>query len=576
MALKKFSDWAIFWKIMGISISTLLLIAVVVLFYFMPLIEQDMIKQQRERTRNLVEVAYSVMQEYNSMVQAGSMSLEDAKKMASSQIEHMRYNEKDYFWINDLQPAMIMHPYKPELNGKDLSGSKDPNGKHLFVEFAKVSKESGGGFVDYMWPKPGMDKPVAKVSYVKLFKPWGWIVGSGIYTDNVQSDISALMIKIIIALMITILISLAATMYISRSINEPLDKCVNLAQGIEGGDLTSIVEIEQNDEIGALASVLKNMSGRLNMMIGRINSSVSNIAVSAKEVSMTTNQIASGINDQVIQIEQSAAAATEMAQSVIDVARNAGEAANAAKESVDVANQGKSVVDETVSGMQSIAQYVETSASTIGKLGESSQQIGDIINVINDIADQTNLLALNAAIEAARAGEQGRGFAVVADEVRKLAERTGHATREISEMIKQIQMDTDASVESMQEGQKKAEEGVQLAVKSRESLDVIVNASDTCLGMVQSIAAATEEQSATIEEVSTTMENIADVSKMSQEAITQINESASNFEKITSDLKEFVGWFKTDIKQGDQNGSAASFASGKQEFGSGQGSGRQS
>ncbi len=562
--VKRFGDWSIFAKIMGTSIGTLVVMTLMGLFYFLPVIENNLIDQKREKTRNLVEVAYHIMQEYNERVASDKINIDEAQEMAANEIQGLRYNKNDYFWINDLGPKMIMHPYKPALNGQDLSGFKDPKGKHLFQEMVNVSKKDGGGFVDYMWPKPGQDDPVSKVSYVKLFKPWGWIVGSGIYLDSVDKEVSSLLIKIIVAMIFTMVLVLMTTIYISRMIKDPLKKCVTLAQGIEGGDLTGSIDIDQEDETGVLAGALKHMSVTLNKMVGQINSSVINVSSSANEVSATSGQIATGIDAQVQQIEQSAAATTEMSQSIMEVARNAGDASSAAKESVDVANEGKSVVDDTVSGMTSIAKYVETSAGTIAKLGESSQQIGDIISVINEIADQTNLLALNAAIEAARAGEQGRGFAVVADEVRKLAERTGHATREISEMIKQIQNDTEASVESMQEGQKKAEEGVDLAEKSRESLDRIVHASETCLDMVRSIAAATEEQSATIEEVSTTMENIADVSRMSQDAINQINDSSLKFKTITTDLRNYMSWFKTDSHSGIENGNVNPGASENQ------------
>jgi methyl-accepting chemotaxis protein len=306
------------------------------------------------------------------------------------------------------------------------------------------------------------------------------------------------------------------------------------------------VAADGEDELGRVAAGMTGMTGNIRDVVQGITAMADTLAGHSDEVSLKTSQITTAIDEQAQRIEQSATASTEISQTIMDVAKNASDASTAAHESVKIANEGKSIVESTAAGIMKIAQSVDNTARQIGELGDSSRRIGEIVNVINDIADQTNLLALNAAIEAARAGEQGRGFAVVADEVRKLAERTAKATDEISGMITKIQHDTEASVKSMEQGRAQAEDGVQYADQARLVLDKIVRASDRCLGMVQAIAAATEEQSTAVEEVSGSLEKIADVSRTSHDAVARIGDAMHELARLSSELRARVAWFRMD------------------------------
>ncbi|MBI4848665.1 MAG: HAMP domain-containing protein [Nitrospirae bacterium] len=324
----------------------------------------------------------------------------------------------------------------------------------------------------------------------------------------------------------------------------PLRELNTIAEGFSRGDLSLRMDDSREGEIGKLAYNLNNAIEKLGGLISNLSSNIHVLTSDAEKSFAATMQIAEHSKEQSSQTTNAATAMEELSATFIDVAKNTNIAAQSAKEAVELANNGRLVVNETINGMSRIAKSVNKSADTIEALGKASEQIGEIINVINDIASQTNLLALNAAIEAARAGEQGRGFAVVADEVRKLAERTTSATKEIGDMIKSIQNDTKNAVESMQSGTKEVDTEVELANQAGQSLSQILEAIKNVTDMVQQIAAAVEEQSSAGEEISSNLEGVANITRKAVEnaqTSSQLNEHLSS---VALEVNSLVGEFK--------------------------------
>jgi methyl-accepting chemotaxis protein len=347
----------------------------------------------------------------------------------------------------------------------------------------------------------------------------------------------------VVVMGIGVVLAITLGVFLSSVIGRPIKTLANQAEMVASGDLTVHVEQKSEDEIGQLAGAFKRMVVSLRDTIGQVGEASSAVASASSEISSSTEEMAAGAQEQTSQAGEVASAVEEMTKTIVENSKNASTTAETAKEAKRAAEQGGTVVEETVVGMKRIAEVVRQSAGTVQELGRSSDQIGEIIGVIDDIADQTNLLALNAAIEAARAGEQGRGFAVVADEVRKLAERTTKATKEIASMIKKIQGDTKGAVTSMEEGTKQVDEGIKLADKAGASLQEIVGNSQKVTDMVAQIAAASEQQSSASEQISKNVEAISSVTGETARGVQQIARAAEDLNRLTENLQSVLSKF---------------------------------
>ncbi|MCO5110059.1 MAG: methyl-accepting chemotaxis protein [Burkholderiaceae bacterium] len=481
--------------------------------------ERGLILQERQTSvRQAVETAHGVIAHFHAQASKGALTEDEAKQRAMAAVRALRYSGNEYFWINDMQPKVVMHPIVPDLEGKDQSQRKDPTGKYLYMEFVKVVQKDGAGFVDYLWPKPGSDVPVEKAAYVKGFAPWGWIVGSGVYVDTVQATF---LNRLGEAGAVTVVLALALGLigfWIARSILRQLGgepALLNaITHRIAQGDLA--VDIPHSTDESSVIHGIQSMRDNVASIVVRVRQGSESVATASAEIAQGNHDLSSRTEQQASALEETAASMEELSSTVRQNADNARQANQLAVSASSVAQQGGEVV----------AQVVETMKG----INTSSQKIADIIGVIDGIAFQTNILALNAAVEAARAGEQGRGFAVVASEVRSLAGRSAEAAKEIKNLI-------SASVERVEQGNAQVD-------KAGATMTEVVAAIRRVTDIMGEISAASSEQSTGVAQVGEAVTQMDQATQQNAALVEQMAAAASSLNGQAGELVESVAVFK--------------------------------
>ena len=538
------------------------------------------------------EVAYGIIEEYYKKQQAGELTEDQAKKEAADRVRDLRYDDgKGYFWIDTVDGNNVVLLGRKDVEGTNRYNAKDPNGFPYIQEINKAAQQEGGGFTRWEFPKPGETESLPKYGFSIEFQPYHWVIGTGVWIDEIDAIVAQKEAKLAANLRTSILESLGVIVllqillalfsrYIGANIARPIVRTTErlgvMGTGdfrLEGEAAAEMQELASRpDELGTMAQAMQEMNEKVRALMRNVAQTAEYLAASSEELTSSAEQaadvsqsiaesivkVAGACSEQFDDVQTANEHTKKLTQHMQDFEGHLEETGQQVQKTSNVATEGRQGVATAVTGMQSIETNVSHIAELIEGLGENSKQIGEIVDTIAGIAEQTNLLALNAAIEAARAGEHGRGFAVVADEVRKLAEQSQEAASEISERIGRIQSSTQEAVDAMHQGLSEVMDGTKTVQGAGTSFDGIASmvgkaaaASQAMQSSVERLTQSIGRIDAAVEEINTKSRSVADeaqtVSAATEEETASMHEIADASRKLAEqaqNLQNSIAVFK--------------------------------
>lgn len=517
----------------------------------------DMETSKRQELKNYIELARtSIAHLYH---QPGSANDPEIQEQAWEILRQLRFDDSGspgYMFAYDASGVNVMHGVSPALEGKNLWGFKDPSGKYLIRELLREAG-NGGGYVDYEWENESTGQVAPKLGYAEMIPGWNVMIGTGFWIDGLEaqvavmdSNVGSALGKAVVGSVTTSVIALAVIVFLAlfvvRSIIRPLKTAVSAMNDIASGDgdLTRRLEADSKDELGQLATAFNSFADQVHGLVEQVLTSTHTLNDASTELSQIMEEAEQGVERQKSESDQVATAMNEMTAAAQEVARSASEASGAADSANVQVCDAQGLVHQTIEVIGGLSEQVEEGVKVIDRLGADSRQIDTVLEVIREIADQTNLLALNAAIEAARAGEAGRGFAVVADEVRTLASRTQKSTQEIQAMIERLQTGASNAVTLIGSISERSEATIAETRQVNSALQAIGQAVGTINDMNTQIASAAEEQTSVSETINQNVHEIVAITEQTAGGAHRASAATQELKTLASGLADQVSRYR--------------------------------
>ncbi|SES89646.1 methyl-accepting chemotaxis protein [Marinobacter segnicrescens] len=514
-------------------------------------LRENLIEAHKEGLKHIVQAARNAIEaDYSNP----SLSEEEAKTRVRNTIRSIGYGNNNYIFAYTHDSFNLAFRPKPSAEGyvKDST----PETKALLRNLFDAGK-SGDGFHAYEWKNPASGNVEPKLSYSVHLEKWNWVIGSGIYVTSVDQTIAAAhaeieaqidraLLSIFAITLVIVILAVTFGVFMGRSVTVPLNRVTRTMEDIARGegDLTRRLPAEGNDELADLGSQFNAFVAKIHTTIREVGDTTDQVASAAEELSRVAEETRASVQTQGSETDQIASAINEMAATIHQISRNANEVQSAGADADRLAKDGGQTMAGSQQSVNELSRNILQSAEAIEALASRSDEIQKVLDVIHEVTDQTNLLALNAAIEAARAGEHGRGFAVVADEVRQLAKRSGESAGQIREMIEGFINESRSAVERMRSSQGLSEETVERINHASSALNTIEQSVEHIHDQVTQIATAAEQQSQVAEEINQNVVRIVEAAQNSDTGVTQTNEASQELARLGERLRELVSQFR--------------------------------